>query len=102
MDEPPKVVLAAIHSVRNFEEWFASIHEWPAPGLLNRAVYRSSDDPDEVMVAVEFASVEAAQAAIPGAGLREWLDRSGIDVYPAVFIGELVDRQRSVDPPIPD
>jgi hypothetical protein len=55
------------------------------------SVFRSVDDPNEVMVELELDSIEAAQAVIPSTDLRDLLDRAGIEIYPPVFIGELVD-----------
>jgi bacterioferritin-associated ferredoxin len=83
--------MTIIHSVPDFERWRSVLSDDPGlgrPGLLHRSVYRSLDDPNEVMVEVEFETAEAARALLPSLDLREVLDRAGLEVYPPVFIGE--------------
>ena len=61
------------------------------PGLLRRSVFRSVDDPNEVMVEIEFDSLESARAVLSSIDLREMLDRAGVEMYPPVFIGREVE-----------
>jgi hypothetical protein len=85
--------LTIIHNVPDFDRWCAVITENSAagrPGLVRRSVFRSLDDPNEVMVDIEFDSAEAAKSLLPSVDLRELLDRAGIEMYPPVFIGEEV------------
>jgi len=86
--------LTVIHSVPDYERWkaviFAGRREM-APGVVRMSVFRSLDDPNEVMVDLEFESADAARQLLPSLDLRELLDRTGIEVYPPVFIGERVD-----------
>lgn len=43
------------------------------------------------MVTLEVESEEAAREAVPSADdLRGLLDRAGIDIYPPVFIGQII------------
>jgi hypothetical protein len=89
--------LTIIHSVPDFDRWCAVLTENPAdgrPGLTRRSVFRSLDNPNEVMVDIEFDSAEAAQALLPSVDLRDLLDRAGIEVYPPVFIGEEIAHLR--------
>jgi len=88
-----KVVLTAIHPVSDFEaykEAVLAITRLPAPGVVRRTVYRSSDDPNEVMLELEFATVEDARAILPTFAVQDWLDRSGVEFYPAIFVGDEV------------
>lgn len=83
--------LTIIHNVPDFDRWRSVVSENPAagrPGLVRRSVFRSIDDPNEVMLEIEFDSAEAAKALLPSVDLRDLLDRSGVEVYPPVFIGE--------------
>jgi hypothetical protein len=83
-----------INCVPDFEVWRDILSEsrgTPRPGLLRRAVFRSVDDPNEVMVEIEFDSLESAQAVLSSVDLREILDRAGVEVYPPVFIGREVE-----------
>jgi hypothetical protein len=89
--------LTIIHSVPDFERWRSVIVENPAdgrPGLVRRSVFRSLDNPNEVMVDIEFESADAAKSLLPSVDLRELLDRAGIEVYPPVFIGEEIAELR--------
>ena len=54
-------------------------------------VFRSADDPNEVMVELELESLEDAKQMVRAPALRDFLDHAGIDIYPPVFIGEVVE-----------
>ena len=58
-------------------------------GMLRRWVYRSVDDPNEVMMVAEFQSREGAEALLKDPeGMRRWYERTGLDVFPPVLITE--------------
>jgi hypothetical protein len=89
------VLLVAIHPVRDFATWerslMGALRQLDAHGVVGHRLYRSVDDPNEVMVALELESQGHAEALMQDAeALRAWLDRAGVDVYPSVFIGEQV------------
>ena len=83
--------LTIIHSVPDFTRWAAAIESVRRPSSVKWAVYRSVDDPNEVMVDVEVESPEHARELLSSVDLRDLLDRAGIEIYPPVFIGERVD-----------
>jgi hypothetical protein len=90
-----EVLLVAIHAVRDFATWERSLTEQlerlGALGVVGHRLYRSVDDPNEVMVALELESREHAEALMQDSEqLRAWLDRAGVEVYPSVFVGEEV------------
>jgi hypothetical protein len=61
-------------------------------GLLRRSVYRSVDDPNEVMFVAEFRTREGAQALLQDPeGMRHWHERTGLEVFPPVLITEQLD-----------
>jgi len=61
-------------------------------GMLRRSVYRSVDDPSEVMLVAEFRTREGAEALLQDAeGMRRWFERTGLDVFPPVLITEHLD-----------
>ena len=61
-------------------------------GMLRRAVYRSVDDPNEVMFVAEFRTREGAEALLQDPdGMRHWHERTGLDVFPPVLITEHLD-----------
>ena len=62
-------------------------------GMLRRWVYRSVDDPSEVMLVAEFQSRQGAEALLRDPeGMRSWHERTGLEVFPPVLITqELAD-----------
>jgi hypothetical protein len=83
--------LTIIHCVPDFERWIAAINAVRRPSSVKWAVYRSVDDPNEVMVDDEVDSAEHGRELLSSVDLRELLDRAGVEIYPPVFIGEQVD-----------
>src|ERR671929_2179695 len=58
-------------------------------GMLRRWVYRSVDDPNEVMLVAEFRTREGAEALLQDPdGMRRWHERTGLEVFPPVLITE--------------
>jgi quinol monooxygenase YgiN len=58
-------------------------------GMINRWVYRSVDDPNEVMMVAQFRSREGAEALLQDPeGIRRWHERTGVEVFPPVLITE--------------
>jgi hypothetical protein len=89
------VRLVMIHSVRDFDEFLARFHEGDGRrelrGIVRHWVHRSVDNPSEVMVTLELESRSDAEALLAeGEVIQAWIERAGIDIYPAVFIGEVV------------
>src|SRR4051794_18039824 len=84
------VRLTVIYPVRDFDEFakvFAPGARAAGDGVLSRRIFRSLDDPNEVMFEIEVASLAQAKQLIKGQGVREMLDRLGAEIYPPVFIG---------------
>ncbi len=54
-------------------------------GVLDAAVYQAADDPNEITVTHEFASVEAAQAFAGSAELREAMHDAGVQGAPTIW-----------------
>ncbi len=88
--------IAIIHSVPDYDRWANVVRERRSlnrqiPGVRGMTVFRSIDDSNEVMVTLEVESEEAAREAVPSADdLRDLLDQAGIDIYPPVFIGQII------------
>jgi hypothetical protein len=58
-------------------------------GMVRRWVFRSVDDPSEVMLVAEFRTREGAEALLKDPeGMRRWYDRTGLEVFPPVLITE--------------
>ena len=85
--------LTIIYPVPDYERWAQAIRDTRrhVPGVMNMAVFRSIDDPNEVMVDLELDSGETAKQLLPSTDFRDLLDRAGVEIYPPVFIGEIVD-----------
>jgi len=103
VEREPRVVLAAIHPVREFSSWHEVVREHslrnPSPGVVRRTVFQSADDANEVLILVEFETEEQAQAVVPSFAMRDLLDKAGVDIYPAVFVGhEIEDLTIEPDP----
>jgi predicted DNA-binding protein (UPF0278 family) len=61
-------------------------------GMVRRSIYRSVDDPTEVMLVAEFSSREGAEALLQDPeGMRRWYERTGLEVFPPVLITEHLD-----------
>ena len=89
------VRLVMIHSVRDFDDFIDRFHEGDGRrelrGIVRHWVHRSVDNPSEVMVTLEFESRAEAEALLAaGEQIQAWIERAGVDIYPAVFIGEVV------------
>jgi hypothetical protein len=85
--------LTIIHSVPDYERWAAAIRnrQRDVHGTVAMTVCRSLDDPNEVMVNIELESVEVAKDLVSSVNFRDFLDRAGVEIYPPVFVGEVVD-----------
>jgi hypothetical protein len=87
-----------IHSVPDYERWASIARENRSrriPGVVNVAIYRSVDDPNEVMVDLDLETPEVSTELLSAENFRNLLDRAGVEIYPPVFIGELVEELSS-------
>jgi hypothetical protein len=85
------------YKVRDWDAWSATLNEQEPQaherreryGLKRRWVYRSVDDPNEIMMVAEFASREGAEALLQDPdGMRRWHERTGLEMFPTVLITE--------------
>jgi hypothetical protein len=89
----PRFRLTIIHSVPDYERWATTMRKnrRQVEGAMAMTVCRSIDDPNEVMVNIELDSADVANQLVSSANFREFLDRAGVEIYPPVFVGEVVD-----------
>ena len=83
-----------IHPVPDYERWSKVVQESRGrniAGVVGVSLYRSLDDPNEVMLDVDIESPEVSIELLKSENFRDLLDRAGIEIYPPVFIGELID-----------
>jgi heme-degrading monooxygenase HmoA len=60
-------------------------------GAQRHWVYRTVEDPNDVVVAVEFPSVDAARAFVQDPGLRDAMGRGGVQGEPHVHLRDEVE-----------
>jgi heme-degrading monooxygenase HmoA len=77
------------HAVSDYPAWrkiydaFSPVQK--ANGVLSEAVYQSTDDPNDVTVTHEFATLEAAQAFTRIEELRKAMQSGGVVGAPTVW-----------------
>ena len=77
------------HTVSDFAAW-RKAYDSVAPlqkagGVTAEAVYRSVDDPNDVTVTHEFASIEAAKAFAATADLKAAMQKAGVVGAPTIW-----------------
>jgi hypothetical protein len=85
--------VTAIYAVPDFDRWAMMVRESrrQIPGVVGMSIFRSIDDPNEIMVTLDVESADISKNVISADELRELLDKAGVDIYPPIFAGELVD-----------
>ena len=77
------------HTVSDYKTWrkayddFAPVQN--AKGVTAEAVYQAADNPNDVTVTHEFASVEAAQAFAESAELMSAMQNAGVVGPPTIW-----------------
>ena len=70
------------HTVSNYEAWrkvydnFNSVQK--AKGVAAQAVYQAADNPNDITVTHDFATVEAAQAFVKSDELKKAMQNAGV------------------------
>ena len=88
------VRVVMIHPVRDYDDFVRNFIESSegrrTRGIVQHWVHRAVDNPNEVMVTLELGSRSEAEALLASDdAVRAWFERAGVDIYPAVFVGEL-------------
>jgi quinol monooxygenase YgiN len=77
------------HTVSDYKNWrkvydeFASVQK--AKGVTAESVYRAADNPNDVTVIHEFASVEAAQSFAQSSELKNAMRNAGVVGAPTIW-----------------
>ncbi len=77
------------HTVIDYKTWrkayddFAPVQK--AKGVTAQAVYRAADNPNDITVTHEFASLEAAQAFAQSAELKSAMLNAGVAGAPTIW-----------------
>jgi quinol monooxygenase YgiN len=95
------VAVIVRHRVRDFDVWkpFFEAHGKvrQSHGALGYQLYRASDDPNEVIIVNQFRDAAGAQGFMNDPGLREVMERAGVEGAPEIHIAEHVE---TVDYPV--
>ena len=97
------VRLVIIHSVSDYDQFIDRFREGDGRrelrGIVRHWVHRSVDNPSEVMVTLELETRAEAEALLAaGEQIQAWIERAGVDIYPAIFIGEVVAASANTTP----
>ena len=88
-------ILVVHHAVRDFAAWKPAFDEHQpfrtAHGAIRHWLYRSPDDPDDLVVAIEFPSAEAALGFLADPSLKEAMERAGVIGEPSVHLREEIE-----------
>lgn len=77
----------SVEDYGTFRDTFDSKEEMrQAAGAFNSTVYQSVDDPNEVVVQVEFPTADAAKAFSTSDGLRNAMQQAGVKEQPRIVI----------------
>ena len=78
------------HKVRNYAKWWkvydAFDQRRSALGVLSQAVYRSADDPKDVSVWHDFATLRQAKALASSAELKAAMREAGVQGIPKIWL----------------
>ena len=90
------MILLVQHRVREFASWKPIFDEQGSiirirHGATRHWLYRSLDDPNDVVVSIEFPEEERARSFVADPALREEMERAGVQGQPTVTLCEEVD-----------
>ena len=78
---------AVVEDYAAFRKVFDDAEEMrQAAGALNSAVYQSVDDPNEVIIRIEFPTADAAKAFSTSQVLRDAMQKAGLQGPPRILI----------------
>lgn len=88
--------MMVIHTVEDYEKW-KKVFDADAPmrksgGSKGGRLYRSADNPNQLIVQLDWESAEKAQQFASSPGLRETMERSGVVGMPQVFFLEEIEK----------
>jgi len=77
------------HTVSNYEAWRKAYDDFgstqKAKGVAAQAVYQATDDPNDITVTHEFASMDAAQAFVNSDELKRAMQNAGVIGAPTIW-----------------
>jgi uncharacterized protein (DUF1330 family) len=90
------MIIHVQHQVRDFASWKPVFEEQGGlvrirHGATGHRLYQSLDDPNEVVVSVEFPSEERARGFLADPALMEEMEQAGVQGQPTVVVCEEVE-----------
>jgi hypothetical protein len=90
------LIILVQHQVRDFASWKPVFEEQGGlvrirHGATGHRLYRSLDDPNDVVVAVEFPADELARSFLADPALKEEMEHAGVQGEPTVVPCEEVE-----------
>jgi hypothetical protein len=90
------LIILVQHQVRDFASWKPVFKEQGGlvrtrHGATGHRLYRSLDDPNDVVVAVEFPADELARSFLADPALKEEMEQAGVQGQPTVVLCEEVE-----------
>jgi hypothetical protein len=87
--EERMVRLFVRHSVNDYAKWRKVYDDFDAEragmGVTVHAVYQGVDDPNDVTVIHDFATLEAARAFVRSARIKEIMEAAGVAGPPSIW-----------------
>jgi hypothetical protein len=88
-------ILVVEHKVRDFGAWKSAFDEHEPlrreHGARRHWLYRTAEDPNEVVVAIQFSPQLQGRAFLEDPSVREAMQRAGVEDEPRVHFGELLE-----------
>ncbi len=83
------MILLVRHRVRDYGAWKPIFDEHQIVrekhGATRHWLYRSTEDPNDLILTVEFPTTEAAQGFVADPSLKEAMDRAGVEGPPTII-----------------
>ncbi len=103
VEEAPGVLVSAFLMVDDIDWLLAEFHRqetaFKAAGVRKVWVFQAFDDPREVMIVQDIDTEEHAwNWTRRHDAAAKWMERTGVGVYPSLFVGEFLDLLRVDDP----
>lgn len=91
-----KVIVA--HHVADYDRWYPVFKEHGeirrTHGAKGHVVNRAVEDPNQVVIVNEFATLEGARAFMADPNLPTVMKQAGVDGEPTIYLVEEVEDQR--------
>lgn len=91
-----KVIVA--HHVSDFDEWLPVFKEHGdvrrKHGAQGHVVNRGIEDPNQIVIVTEFATLDGARGFMTDPSLKEAMAKAGVDGSPTIYLVEQAEEER--------